>query len=253
MTIYGRTAVSGRTNGFTPAFRKPLPPSASVASGFWLRGNSIISKGGLITSWADEYGNYPGLNIVTGAPAFTASSAMYNNRPVSTWDGASLLDTLVTYPSNATLPQPCTAYLVGDTTGASTAFFFRSSTGLALFLSITASGSGTAAAAAASGGPNNNAPVLSSTAWTTGPHAICAIYNSGSGGASSIYVDSSSAPSGTAVTGNGVYRQPRIGGATPSLTGNIAEWIMLPGIDTPAQIAQMFGYFSTFYNLPWVR
>ncbi len=223
----------GRGVGFNPSFRKG-------AGGLWLRGDGIASSAGVITSWADSFGNYPAAIPVGGktTPTVTTMSVI-GGRTVSTWDGTGLLQ-LATF----SIAQPFTVYMVTKSSSLATAqnYFDGSSirgvvgqfasTGLWIIYAQTSQTSfqtGTTASSVTCAQFNG---ASSQFFLNSSANAVVASTTPGTAGPSNLYIGSS----------NGVN----------GLVGNMAELLILPGLDTAPQVTAFFNYASWYYALPGV-
>jgi hypothetical protein len=233
----GRVLAQGRSVGFDPSFRKQ-------AGALWLRGDSLIQSGGLISGWADKFGNWPAATKVGAtSAAYTASSPLYGGRPV--WTGTDGVTTSYTIAS-FTLPVPNTIYVVCDATNAGSPSILDGSGTSREIIGTTASFwyfyAGTQVFS-----------TFAAVATVNPPKVIGAIFN---GANSGLYINASQTANISGNSGTSTGLAPifiggnNAGNQVP--TGNIAEILILPGADTQTQMHAFFTYAGWYYALPGV-
>jgi len=103
----------------------------------------------------------------------------------------------------------------------------------------------------ASGYAMSAGTILQSTIPSVGIHVVCCVFN---GASSVLYGDSSVAPNvtGDAGTGNASQVVGLLGNSvTVGNSYGLGQLLLFLGIDTPAQVAQMFSYLGDYYTQPW--
>lgn len=232
-----RVLASGRITAnntqFTPLVRKK-------AGALWLRGDSLVQSGGLVTGWVDKFGNWPAATLIgANSPNYTAASASYGGRAVANFPDAVVRGLFL---SSFVCTQPNTIYLVVDNNASNGGVVDGSGGGREIVYFTTGLVWGMYAGA-----------FLTSAVATAGPHAICGIFNNMT---SAIIIDNAQPPVITGSTSNsgwtsGLTIGCQISASNP-MKGNIAEILIVPGQDSFTQTKAYFDYVNQYYGLAGV-
>ena len=226
------TAIASATIGGAGLPIYNFPATRNVAGAIWLRGDSLTQASGLVTGWNDKFGNWPSATIIGTAPVPVASIAAYGGRPGVSITGSQRGLRVATF----TVSQPSTIYVVADNSSTANTSLVDADTARQVIQRQAANWIYFAGS------------VVASTVTTTGPHAWCAVF---SGASSHLYADDSGTPAASGNPGANALTSVTIGstGVGNQISGNILEFIVLPGSDSLAQRQAMFAYFAQNYGL----
>lgn len=210
----------------------------------WLRSDlGVTTSGSNVTAWADQSGS---ANNATGPashqPTLNATDAGYNNRPTIQFASASSQYMTLGSP---TPNQPCTLYVVGESTsGSGLQYFNGNANGACTILINTGSSIDWSINALTTRSSSN------STQGTA--QAFAAVFN---GASSSFYINSSAT---NLISGSPGTLDPATtsyvgtdNNTTGFLNGKIAEMVVCNTAHSTQTISEVFRYFGNLYSQSW--
>jgi hypothetical protein len=225
-----------------PCKQSLFVPTKLAGCALWLRGDlGITQSAGTVSAWNDQSGNGRNVTQSTGTqqPTYVSADTSFGNKPTLSF---ALANSQLLIGPTIPITQPFT-YI--------TAASLSSTAGHQGFCGDTASG---ITIQQYQGAWDIYAgAVLTGAASDTNVHAFGGIFN---GASSSLYIDTSSAPS---ASGNAGALNPTdafcvgAGGATAifPMGGKMAEFIIYNRALTVAEISTIFSYMGLLYGFSW--
>lgn len=211
-------------------------PTQIAGMKFWVRGDAVSLDGSNnVQTMTDLSGNSVAFTQGTAAsrPGYNATDSLLHNRP-----SVQLAASKLILNAGFSQAQPLTLYVVGWFGEVNAREIFGGTTSR---VDIGMDGSHFYMYA--------GNVVTSGVAADMNPHAFAFVANSGSGGNSSLYIDSSSSAT-VGNAGTDALTGPTITVFPPSSGAN-AEVICYSGAHTASNVALIFRYFGARYGKSW--